>query len=343
MITSKQIKQIALLLLILVAAVLVLTQLFPFMPGLLGAVTLYILLREWFFKLTVVYNWKKWVAAITFIVGSIVVFVIPIVLIALLTYPKLSAIALNPNFITDGITHLTTQIQLVFPRFSLTETQVTDWIQQGLSSIPGYFGATIQVITNILLCFFLLYFMLISGRKMERRIQHFIALKNENIDEIWLKTRLMVVSNAIGIPLLAVVQGIAAIIGYWIFGVDGAIVWGLLTGLFSILPIIGTAIVWIPLIAYYFALGKTGMAFGLLIYTQIVTVNIDNVFRITLLKKFGDVHPVITVLGIIIGVPLFGFMGLIFGPLILSYFLLLIHVYQVEFTEHPKNREFDIN
>jgi predicted PurR-regulated permease PerM len=60
--------------------------------------------------------------------------------------------------------------------------------------------------------------------------------------------------------------------------------------------------------------------------------------RFTLLRKLGDVHPVITVLGVMVGVPLFGFMGLIFGPLLLSYMLLLIRIYRVEFPGRPSQR-----
>ena len=85
--------------------------------------------------------------------------------------------------------------------------------------------------------------------------------------------------------------------------------------------------------------GKSGAATGLLLYSALITVNIDNILRFTLLRKLGDVHPVITVLGIIIGVPLFGFMGLIFGPLLLSYFLLLIRIYQVEFSGRSDTNE----
>ena len=149
-------------------------------------------------------------------------------------------------------------------------------------------------------------------------------------------------ANAIGIPLLAIFQAISATIGYLIFGVEGAIVWGVLTGIFSLLPVIGTTAIWAPVVGYLFATGKAGPATGLLLYSIIVTVNIDNVLRFTLLRKLGDVHPVITVLGIIIGVPVFGFMGLIFGPLVLSYFLLLIRIYQVEFSTRKDEKSSEV-
>jgi len=333
-----------LLLLIFGAAVLVATQLFPFLPGLLGAITLYILLRGWYLKITVVYNWKKGLAAALFILGSIGIIVTFISLIFLMVAPKIIGVTHNPAIITIAITQLSQQIHHAFPQFTIDQAQIQELIRKGLSALPGFFGATLQVFSNLLLCFFLLYFMLISGRKMERNLQRFMALKDRNIDDLWTNTRNMVVSNAIGIPLLASFQAISAFIGYWIFNLQDALLWGIITGVCSVLPIIGTSVIWAPIVVFMYANGHPGQATGILLYSVIVTVNIDNILRFSLLKKLGDVHPVITILGIIVGVPLFGFMGLIFGPLLLSYFLLLIRVYQVEFaarTNEDGNRNMD--
>lgn len=332
MITPTQIRQSLLLLLILFAAVVVAVQLYPFVPGLLGAVTLYILLRQWFFRLTVVHNWKKWIAAIVFITGAMLVFVLPFLGTLAMVAPKIAQFTDNPDLLSTGIRTVTSRIHSMFPRLPFEEQQLRGLLQGAVNRIPGYLNTTLQVITNLLLCFFLLYFMLISGRKMERRLQEFIALKDENITVIWEATRTMVVSNAIGIPLLALVQAAVATIGYYLFHIDGALFWGVLTGIFSMLPVVGTAVICAPLVGYLFATGHLGQAIGLGIYSVAVIGSVDNVLRFTLLRKLGDVHPVITVLGVIVGVPLFGFMGLIFGPLLISYFLLLIRIYQVEFA-----------
>jgi predicted PurR-regulated permease PerM len=91
-------------------------------------------------------------------------------------------------------------------------------------------------------------------------------------------------------------------------------------------------LIWGPLCIYLFALGHSNDAIGLLIYAAIIIGGIDNVLRFTILKRLGNVHPIVTTLGIIVGLPLFGFMGLIFGPLIISYLLLLIKIYRAEFS-----------
>jgi predicted PurR-regulated permease PerM len=335
-ISAAQLRQFLLLILIIGAAMLVVRELYPFLPGMLGAITLYILLRQWYFRITVVYNWKKWLAASLFIIGAVIVFVLPLLLVVLLIAPKATELLHNPNLLSAGLSSISEQLHRYVPQLSFDESQVRGLLQQGINNLPSFLGTTLQIVSNLVLCFFILYFMLVSGRKMERQLQEFVSLKDENIDEIWESTRTMVVSNAIGIPLLAIIQGGVATIGYLMFGVKSAVLWGVLTGVFSMIPVVGTAVICVPIIAWLFATGRPAAASGMLLYGLLVIGSIDNIMRFTLLRKLGDVHPVITVLGVIIGVPLFGFMGLIFGPLLLSYFLLLIRIYQVEFSRRER-------
>jgi predicted PurR-regulated permease PerM len=147
----------------------------------------------------------------------------------------------------------------------------------------------------------------------------------------------MVKANAIGIPLISVIQGITAWFGYTIFGMNDALMWGFLTGVFAFFPIVGTMLIWVPLVVFLFAQGDSTHGTGLLIYSLIVTGNVDYLARVTLMKKIGDVHPLITVFGVIVGLQLFGFMGFIFGPLIFSYSIILVKIYAHEFVDPSRN------
>ena len=111
----------------------------------------------------------------------------------------------------------------------------------------------------------------------------------------------------------------------------------MLTGLFAFFPIVGTMIVWVPLVLYMYASGQQWNATGLLIYSLVVTGNIDYLARITIMRRMGNVHPVITVLGVIVGLGLFGFIGLIFGPLLINYIIILSRIYISEFTDENGN------
>mgnify|MGYP003461488408 FL=1 len=82
---------------------------------------------------------------------------------------------------------------------------------------------------------------------------------------------------------------------------------------------------------YLYATGNSGQALGLLIYAVVLITNVDYVARLTILKKLMDVHPLVTIFGVIVGIGLFGFWGVIFGPLLISYFIILVKIYINEF------------
>jgi len=332
-ISKESLKQYILLFLILFLVLVLGWQIVPYISGILGGVTLYILWRERFFHLTVVRGWKKWITALLFILISLVLFVIPVWACIQILLPRVQLLVTDPGAINHSLDFFTGKITKLVPQLKIDDAQIKGWAQSALSSLPVLLSATADMLVNLALAFFLFYFMLVDGRKMERRIQKFLPLKDENIDHIWESTRVMVFSNAIGIPVLAIFQGIVATLGYWLCGVPEFYVWGILTGVASILPAVGSALVWIPVCIWLFATGHTGQGLGLLIYSILVTSSVDNILRFTLLKKLGDVHPIITVLGVMVGIPLFGFMGLIFGPLLVSYLILLVDIYKVEFSK----------
>ena len=162
-----------------------------------------------------------------------------------------------------------------------------------------------------------------------------IPLKDANTSILASETKKMVKANAIGIPLISIIQGLTATLGYFIFNVNEFALWGFFTGVFAFFPVVGTMVVWVPLVIYMYVSGDTWNATGLMLYSLVVTGNIDYIARITIMKKMGNVHPVITVLGVLIGLGLFGFIGLIFGPLLVSYIVVLFRIYMNEFTTQP--------
>ncbi len=308
-------------------------QLIYFLPGFLLAITLYILLRNIFLRLIINYKWKRALAAFALIFATLIILALPIWLLIEILIPKITYLVNNSDYLLQRVTVIITELKEQFPQIAVSNEQVQQTVQKGLIYVPGILGTTAGVFTNLFTAFFILYFMLTGGPEMERRLRNFLPLKEANKDSIWQETHTLIVSNAIGIPVLAFLQSIVASVGYWIFGVQEFIIWGLLTGVCSLLPVIGTMIVWVPIVIYMIATGDVGKGIGLGLYCAIVVSNIDNVLRFTVMKQIGNVHPLITVFGVILGLQMFGIMGLIFGPLLLSYFLLLIRVYRAEFHE----------
>jgi len=179
--------------------------------------------------------------------------------------------------------------------------------------------------------YFILYFMLVNRRSLEEALYEYIPLKDENVEKVSKEVNMMVLSNAIGIPLIALAQGIVALIGYLIIGVPEPIFWFGVTCIAAMLPVVGAALAYVPIMIIFFANDQTGKGIFMLIYGFGVIGTVDNVLRFTLLKKLANVHPLVTVFGVIIGLKIFGFIGLIFGPLLISLFMLLLKIYTSEF------------
>jgi predicted PurR-regulated permease PerM len=333
---NNKLKQVCLLAIIIFIGILLLMQLSTFIPGILGALTLYMVTRNYFFRLVYTRGWKKGLAASLFVFLSLVIIAIPIYLTVELVSPKVSELIQNKEQVVENIKGFAAKMSAA-TGISLLSPEKTAEIGRKVSNyIPSLINNTTSVVTNLAMMFFVFYFLLVGGRDMEKTLHTLIPLKEKNKHLLSLETKLMIKSNALGIPVICIIQGIFAAIGYLIFGVDEWALWAFLTGVFAFLPLVGTMIVWVPLVILLYAQGEAGRALGLLLYSLLVTGNVDYLARLTLLKKFGNVHPIITILGVIIGLNLFGFLGLIFGPLLVSYFLVLTKIYINEFTEDQK-------
>lgn len=329
---NNRFRQIILFLLILLIVVLLIEELTIFMPGVLGGITLYILTRSFFLRMIYQHKWKKGITAILLIFVSLICIAIPIYFSIELLAPKIKMITNEQDKLIQGVSIIIKKIETVtgFPLFS--NGNASALADKAAAFAPKLLNSTALLLTNLLMMFFLYYYMLVGGDKMENYLAHIIPLKKENIHLLAVETKHTIRANALGIPLICVVQGLFAALGYWIFKVDDWGMWGFFTGLFAFFPLVGTMIIWVPLVAYMYANGIEWPATGLALYSFFITGNVDYIARITLMKKIGDVHPLITVFGVIVGLNLFGFVGLIFGPLLISYLIVLVKIYINEFV-----------
>ncbi|MEI8052123.1 MAG: AI-2E family transporter [Bacteroidota bacterium] len=329
---NEKLRQIILLLLIIVIVVLLVSELTIFIPGFLGGFTLYILSRTLFNKLVQKNKWKKGLTAFLFIFAFLIIIAIPVYFSIELITPKIKSLSAHQDKLIQGFQIISQKIEQSTGLSIFTNENATSIATKISAFIPQLLNTTAVMLTNMLMMFFLYYYLLTGGSKTESYLGRIIPLKSENITLLAEETKMMVIANALGIPIICIIQGLFAALGYWIFGVVDWALWGFLTGLFAFFPLVGTMIIWVPLVAYMYATGHDITAIELAFYSLIVIGNVDYVSRITLMKKMGDVHPLITVLGVIVGLNLFGFVGLIFGPLLVSYFIVLVKIYVNEFV-----------
>ena len=332
---NNRLRQIMLLALIILIGVLMLMHFYIFLPGVLGAITLYILSRKTYFKLTEKKKWSPGWTALLYILAYTIIICLPVYLAVVLVTPKLIALFNNPVQLLIAVKSFSQKIQDATGMEFFNSDALKNATQKLAGNLPLLLTGTANFLTNLILMFFVLYYMLVHGSEMEKYLNDFIPLKEKNRAMLSKETNIMIRANAIGIPLLALIQGFVGALGYAIFGVGEFTLWGFLTGVASLIPIVGTGLIWVPLTVYLFAIDHIWQGVGLAIYSLVILTNIDYVARITVLRKIGNVHPIITIFGVIIGLSMFGFLGLVFGPLLISYFIVLIRIYRNEFNAEP--------
>ncbi|RAJ01483.1 putative PurR-regulated permease PerM [Chitinophaga skermanii] len=326
-----RLKQIGFLLIILFLGIVLFKEMYAFFPGFLGAVTLYILTRKYMFRMVEQRGWGKRSAATVIMLATFLVILLPIGMLVNMLTAKVGYAVSHSSEMLAELTNLTNRISQSIGYNVLSEDRLQRLIENVTGALPGFLGATFNTLTAIAIMYFIYFFMLTNARQMEEALYEYIPLKDENVLLLSNELRNMVVSNAVGIPLIALIQSVIALVGYFIFQVPEPIFWFVVTCFTAMLPIVGAAAVYVPLGIYIISTGETWMGVGLLLYSFVVVGLSDNVFRFMLAKKIGDVHPLITIFGVIIGVNLFGFIGLIFGPLLISMFIVLLRIYSNEY------------
>ena len=312
-----------------------------FLSAFLGATIFYILLRKPYFYLTesAGRKWNKTLATSALMLGSFLVLVLPIMLVSFMLSGKVSYLIQNYADILQVAQTWSNRAQDYLGINLLSDETIGKLTSFAAEVIPGLLTATASVVADIFVLYFLLFFMLANARIFEKTIRHYLPFRKGNDTLLLSELKSQTISNAIGIPILAILQAITAYIGYVILGINEAIFWAVLTGLMSVLPLIGTTIIWVPLGIFLYVGGNHFSGLALLAYGALIITNVDNVFRFVVQKKLGDTHPLITFFGVIIGLNMFGFVGIIFGPLLISYFILLLKIYRNEYFEKNENAQ----
>lgn len=183
------------------------------------------------------------------------------------------------------------------------------------------------VLLKLFIVIFVFFFSLRDGEKAVEFVKSLSPLKKETEDRFFSHLKDITNSVLLGQIVVGIIQGLAAGIGYFIFGVSNALLLTSITIITSMIPIIGAWIVWVPVDIYLFATGNSGAGIGLLIYGILLISTIDNVIRFIIVSKRTKINSVIVLLGMIGGLFVFGFLGLIIGPLVLAYVVLIAELY----------------
>jgi predicted PurR-regulated permease PerM len=200
------------------------------------------------------------------------------------------------------------------------------------SFVPKLLNSTLDLLTTIGVMYFLLYFFIKEGTSIRRGLLSILPLKDSNRESIYSLTYQSVLSNSLMMPLVALFQGLIAWVGYALAGVSHSFIWFVATFLASMIPFFGAALIYIPLGILLFFKGQQSAGIFVMVWGFAAVSSADNFLRIFFMKKFDNTHPLITFLGVMAGLNIFGFLGIIFGPLLISLLLILIRIYREEYN-----------
>lgn len=308
----------------------------PFLSGLLGASTLFVMMRNQMAYLTEKKSMNRALSASLLLIEALMFFLIPLTAFALLVVDTLSGIEFD---VQSWIIQIENFVNLVEDRVGyniVTLDNLSFLPKMGGPLLQFLASSTYSLILNSIVVLFILYYMLYNYKEFERGFKEVLPFRDENKQILAEETKQIIRANAIGIPLLGIIQGIFALIGYLIFGIEKPVLFAILTAFSTILPVIGTMIVWVPLGIGIIIAGNTLPGFIFLLYGVFVIGGVDNLARFMLQKQLADIHPLITIFGVILGLQMFGFWGVIFGPLLLSYLVLFFNMYRHDYIPGSK-------
>jgi len=294
----------------------------------LSTIVLYTILTPVFTYSVEKWGMKKWVAATLVIIISLVVIVLPFLTLSLMVIDKVSEFQEDPIRIKNLMQQIDDFIGSKIDQPHLFDKAMAKLNQLAEELFPSALSGAANIVLGLIVMYFLLYFMFVQKKEFEAGLLKYAPFREQNALKFAKELKLTTYSNVLGQGFIAIVQGALVSIGFFMFGIRDPLFWGVISAFLSFLPVVGAPVIFVPAALIEIASGNNTAGWGLLLWGFIVIINIDNVIRLLIAKNVSDTHPIITVVGVIIGIPIFGILGLVFGPLLLSYFILTIRIYE---------------
>lgn len=231
-------------------------------------------------------------------------------------------------------------VQRLLARLGVDQVSLREALMKASSALgqlvlswgKGFLGDVTGLLVRFLLLIVLVFYLTRDGKAILKRLKHLSPLSLEQEGRLIQRVRSLSRSVVLANVATAAAQGIAGGIGLWIAGIP-ALFWGTMMAFTSLIPVVGTAIVWLPAVCYLLILGSWGKAIFLAAWCVLLVGSIDNFLRPFLMKGEGEISSVYLFFAILGGIQLFGIVGILYGPLILGVTAVLLYLYELEYSE----------
>ena len=313
-----------------------------FLAGLFSAMA-----RPVYRKLKVWYRGRRHLASLTTMLLMIVVVLVPLMVfigvvvgqaidVGQSVTPWVKQFVDRPDSLSEVLQHLPFYEQLLPYREAILEKagqlvgSVSKLIANGLSS------ATLGTANFLFMTFVFLYttyFFQMDGPKLIRKILYYLPLGSD--DENLMLDKFTSVTRATlkGSLLIGLLQGGLAGIAFAVAGIDNAVFWGTIMAVLSVIPSVGSALVWLPAAAILTMQGNVAAGVGLMAFCAVAVGSLDNLLRPILVGKDTRMHELMIFFGTLGGIMMFGIAGIFIGPLIASLFVTVWELYGIAFAD----------
>jgi predicted PurR-regulated permease PerM len=213
------------------------------------------------------------------------------------------------------------------------DAKISDFVSFVSKNVANIFTATVSAFFSFLLMLLIIFYFLKDGKGWKEALVVFSPLADMEDEKIISRFAMSINAVIKGYLLIALVQGILMGIGLWIFNIPNPALWGVVAGVASLVPTIGTAFVSVPAIIYLFVSGHTAQAVGLLLWAALAVGMIDNLLNPLIIGKQINIPPLLILFAVLGGISFLGPVGVLVGPLTLSLLYTLISIYRNDFKQ----------
>ena len=221
--------------------------------------------------------------------------------------------------------------------FQAMLTSSIDQIRRSIVGLaPDILGSITEVALGLFIMFFVMFYGFREGDAFIARVRELLPLDLTLKDSLFYELRTITQAVLYGQVMTALIQGTLGSLGLLIFGVSNWLFWGAIMTIMAFLPVLGTPIIWVPAGVGQILDGNTARGIGLLVYSSILVLNVDNFIRPRLVSGRTKVHPLLILIGVLGGLKIFGFIGMLLGPLILALLVAFIRFYEQAYLPRTK-------
>lgn len=313
----------------------------PFLIPLAMAAIFAVVLRPVYRRILRVTRGRSALAALGSILFFIIVIVVPVALV--LTQIVAEAYGLYDYFASgEGVIalytfagYVSTLISNWIPGAAINldtlATNIDTYVRQGLEFLISRLGGILTGVSSFVLSLFFffiaLYYLLKDGSALKRKLMELSPLPDADENRVFGRLSMAVNSVVKGNLLIALIQGTVATIGFTLFGLPNPVLWGTVTAISALIPAVGTSLVMMPVILYFFATGMTGQAIGMAVWAVLAVGLIDNMLGPKLVGRGAELHPLLILLSVLGGLAVFGAAGIFLGPLSVALLLALLTIH----------------